>query len=279
MKLVVVTGASSGIGYAICDALLSKNYSVIGIGRSEENCKSAEQRLHAAHENADIRFLCADLMQQNEVIKVAEEIVHITNENYSGKLYALVNNAGCVRSRFMTTGEGYEQQFALNYLAGFLLTHALMPLIKSANAAVIFTGSSSHKMMKVNWKDIMYARWYRPLCAYKQSKLCNMLLVSKLRDMGIRACAVDPGLVNTSIGNKDTDGIVNLVWQLRRRHGLPPQVTAQTYLSLCENGFTEIYYGHGMKLLRISTQVNAKNADRLYELSLHLCGMKGEGNA
>jgi len=176
----------------------------------------------------------------------------------------------------MTTQEGYEQQFALNHLAGFLLTRELEPIIRRDNAAVIFTSSKSHKMTRMNWDDLMFQKRYRPLGAYKQSKLCNMLLAVRLRELGLRACGVDPGLVRTEIGNKDTAGAVDLVWNLRKRRGLPPNEPAKIYLSLCENGFSGLYYGAGTKERRANAQVNPTNARKLYDISLKLCGVEPE---
>ena len=147
----------------------------------------------------------------------------------------------------MTTEEGYEQQFALNHLSSFLLTHELLGKIRRDNAAVIFTSSKSHKKTSMNWDDLMFEKRYRPLYAYKQSKLCNMLLALSLREMGIRACGVDPGLVRTEIGNKNTSGAVDFVWKLRKERGVMPSEPAKVFLSLCENGFPGLYYGLGAK--------------------------------
>lgn len=273
MKTVVVTGATSGIGYAVCEALLSNGYAVIGVGRDAARCEAAEERLRAAGSRA-VRFLCADLMQQSEVKRVARQIGEIIDRDFDGRLHALISNAGCVRRRYMTTEEGYEQQFALNYLAGFLLTHELMPQIRRSDAAVIFTSSASHKMMKMRWDDLMFKRRYRPLYAYKQSKLGNMLLALKLREMGVRACGVDPGLVNTDIGNKNTDGVVSFVWKYRKRHGTAPEESAKIFLALCENGFSGLYYGLGGKEIKASAEVSAENAARLWGVSEKLCGIE-----
>jgi len=268
---VIVTGATSGIGYATCEALLESGYPVIGVGRSAENCQAAAQSLEAAVPGARVQFITADLMQQREVLHAVREVERIIG---TGKLHALINNAGGVRSRYMTTGEGYEQQFALNYLSGFLLTNELMQMIRRDNAAVIFTSSKSHKMTRIkDWDDLMYQKRYSPLYAYKQSKLCNMLLAFSLREMGVRACGVDPGLVKTEIGNKNTSGVVDLVWRLRKKRGVAPSVSAKIYLSLCENGFPGLYYGLGAKERRYNRAVNANNARKLYNISLKLCGM------
>jgi len=267
---VIITGATSGIGYAACEALLDKGYPIIGIGRSAERCRSAKNALEVGRPNGKVHFITADLMQQREVLRAAEEIENAIGEE---KLHALINNAGGVRSRYMTTDEGYEQQFALNYLAGFLLTQELLPLIRRNNAAVIFTSSQSHKMTRVNWDDLMYQKRYRPLYAYKQSKLCSMLLAHSLREMGIRACGVDPGLVRTEIGNKDTSGAVDFIWKLRKKRGVPASASAEIFVSLCENGFPGLYYGLGTKERRHNRQVRTANARRLYDISMKLCGM------
>ena len=102
----------------------------------------------------------------------------------------------------------------------------LLPFLQKAGGRVLITGSNSHKGIRVHWDDVMLRRGYNPLTAYKQSKLCNLLFAKALNDRypayGIRAYVVDPGLVNTSIGNKKTGTLVNWFWSLHKRHGDPP---------------------------------------------------------
>jgi len=276
MKTVVITGASSGIGLETARALARTGYHVIGIGRSEANCNRAKERILSENPNARITFFLADLMQQREVTRVAEEIRLFLNEKCNGVLYALINNTGCVRSWYMTTEEGYEQQFALNHLAGFLLTYKLLPALKKAHGRVIMTGSDSHKGVKVHWDDVMLRRRYNPLTAYKQSKLCNLLFAKGLNDRygadGIRAYVVDPGLANTDIGNKETGFLVNFIWNLRKRHGVSPEVAAKTFVFLCEQEVPPdgLYY-YLCKEKSYSKEVTSENADRLFALSERLC--------
>ena len=278
MNTVVITGASSGIGLEVARTLTRLGYNVLGIGRNEANCNRAKERILYENPNAKIDFFLADLMQQCEVVRVAEEITLYLNERCNGELYALVNNAGCVRSWYMTTEEGYEQQFALNHLAGFLLTYKLLPALKKAQGRVIMTGSESHKGIKVRWNDVMLSRRYNPLTAYKQSKLCNLLFAKGLNDRyqasGINAYVVDPGLVNTDIGNKETGGLVNFIWTLRKRLGVLPAVPAKTYAFLCEEETApEGLYYYLCKEKNYSKQVTGENVDRLFELSERLCGI------
>jgi len=217
-------------------------------------------------------------MQQREVVRVAGEIAEILEHENEDKLDILVNNAGCVRSWYTTTEEGYEQQFALNHLAGFLLTYHLLSQLRRAGGKVIMTGSNSHKHFRMRWNDVMLTRGYNPLTAYKQSKLSNILFAKGLNDRyaqeGIRACVVDPGLVRTDIGNKNTGGLVNWIWGLRKKHGVPVEVPARTYGYLCDQNLeaNELYY-YLCSPRRYSRQVTHENADRLFSLSERLCGV------
>lgn len=281
MRTVIITGATSGIGLETARILAAQGFHVLGIGRNKANCDKARAAIISEYPGACIDYFAADLMQQREVLRVAYALISFLNNNCDGALYALINNAGCVRSRYMTTDEGYEQQFALNHLAGFLLTRELLPLLQRAKGRVIMTGSESHKGIKMHWDDVMLRRGYRPLTAYKQSKLCNILFAKGLNDryaeVGIHAYVVDPGLVHTDIGNKQTGGLVNLIWALRKRSGVCPSVPAKTYAFLCEqedapNG---LYYYQSSKAA-YSKQVTSENTDRLFALSERLCGMSYE---
>ena len=279
MKIAVITGASSGIGFAASAELIQKGYRIIGIGHDKARCEEAEYRLKMHSPDASVTMLCADLMQQREVERVANEIQQLLARENEDKLDVLINNAGCVRSWYTTTEEGYEQQFALNHLASFLLTYRLLPQLKRASGRIIMTGSESHKHMRIHWNDLMLTRGYNPLAAYKQSKLANILFAKGLNerycDEGITAYVVDPGLVCTDIGCKNTGGLVDWIWKLRKKHGCQPEVPAKTYAYLCESNPAprELYY-HLCKPNTYSHQVNHENADRLFATSEKLCGIQ-----
>jgi len=277
MKTVVITGATSGIGLAAARTFLNDSWRVIGIGSRLESCDTALASIDARYRDHAI-FLAGDLLQQREVCRLADELGSYLDENCGGRLDALVNNAGCVRSWYATTEEGYEQQFALNHLAGFLLSHKLMPWLQKANGQILITGSGSHKGLDINWQDIMYKKHYRPLRVYKQSKLCNLLTALELNrrfsGTGVRACVVDPGLVRTEIGHKQTGGLVSLVWTLRKRQGQAPEIPARTYLWLCsQKPAPDGLYFYNCHKRSYSRFVTNDSARRLYELSAKLCGL------
>ena len=218
-------------------------------------------------------------MQQREVERVASQIIQLLQDRNENRLDVLINNAGCVRSWYTTTEEGFEQQFALNHLASFLLTYRLLSQLKRAQGRVIFTGSESHKHMRMHWNDLMLTRGYNPLTAYKQSKLANILFAKGLNERylgdGITSYVVDPGLVCTDIGCKNTGGLVDWVWSRRKKHGVPPEVPAKTYAYLCETNPAprELYY-HLCKPNNYSCQVTHENAEKLFALSEKLCGIQ-----
>ena len=279
MKIVVITGASSGIGFAAAVEFALRGFVVIGIGRDQARCALAADQIRADAPGAEVLFLTGDLFQQREVTRVANEVSDLLDRAYEGKLHALINNAGCVRSWYTTTEEGYDQQFALNHLAGFLLTYHLLPQLKRAGGRVLMTGSESHKHLRMRWNDVMLTSGYNPLTAYKQSKLSNILFARGLNERylaeGLRAYVVDPGLVCTDIGNKHTGGLVDFIWKIRKKHGVSPKIPAKTYGYLVDSDPApeELYY-YLCKPNFYSRQVTTENAERLFALSERLCGIR-----
>ncbi len=283
MKTAIITGATSGIGFEAAKALAAGGWSVICVGRSKENSESAKTRLLETLPDADITFVYGDLAQQSEVNRVADEI-SVSLAARGGKLDALISNAGGVRNWYTTTEQGYELQFALNHLAGFLLTYRLLPHLVKAGGRLILTGSGSHKHTRIRWNDIMFEKRYSPLYAYKQSKLANMLFANEFNrrfsNLGVRAYVVDPGLVNTDIGSKQTGGLTHLVWELRKKSGVSPERPAQTYQYLCTRPeHPEGLYYHDSVPCAYSRHADSEEyAKRLFELSEQLCGIKFEGS-
>lgn len=275
-KVVVITGATSGIGLETAKLLAIDGFNVIGIGRNKNRCFAAKQFILEAAPKGQIQYITADLFVQSEISRIAAQIHKILHKENGGNLFALINNAGCAQSYYTTTPDGIESQFALNYLAPFLLTQKLLPDLTNAQGRIIITGSASHKGIKVHWNDIMLTSGYNPLTAYKQSKLCDMLLAKGLNDRytdkGIRAYVVDPGLVKTDIGTK-AGGIVKIIWKLCKPFGTAPDIPAQTYSWILRQELhPKALYYYKCQPCKYSREVTTQNADRLFLLSHRLCG-------
>ena len=284
----VITGATSGIGFAVAKRLLDMGWRVLLVGRTQENCEKTLAALGKMYPAGEMAGFYGDLMQQREVNRVAGELNSYLEVHCDGRLQVLINNAGAVRTWYTTTEEGYEQQFALNHLAGFLLTHRLMDALKKAGGRMILTGSGSHKHYSICWDDIMYQRRrYSCLGAYKQSKLCNLLFAGEFNRHhekdGVRAYVVDPGLVSTDIGFKQTGGLVRAVWAMRKRKGIPPETAALTYGFLCDPSSVEtgLYYLDSKKAPYDRRADRPGDRAKLFEMSEKLCGIGafGEGEA
>ncbi len=284
-KVIVITGATSGIGLATVKELAGRKSYIIGVGRSEERCRNAEQEVRKLFPDASVTYIKADLSSLAEVSSLAANIRSRLSQDGKSAIDALINNAGTVSSWYVSTVDSFELQFAVNHLAPFLLTHELLPLLEqSQDGTVICISSGSHYRTRLRWNDIMLRKHYNTLLAYKQTKLANVLFVTELNrrlsasESRVRAFAVDPGLVNTDIGLKGTGGIVKKVWQLRSKGGTPPEQPARSVAFLLEGPAPrhtgEVYWKDCRPLKPSSYSQKPDAAKRLWELSERMCGIK-----
>jgi NAD(P)-dependent dehydrogenase (short-subunit alcohol dehydrogenase family) len=285
-KAIVVTGATSGIGLAAAEQLARAGVALIGIGRSEERCRAAEQRLRALHPSAKVNYLTADLSLQSEVRAAAEKVREVLTGMGTPQLNGLLNNAGGFSLGRKITAEGFELSWALNYLAPFLLTHELLPLLRAVPwGRVVTVSSGSHYGAHMNWNDLQLRRFYNGWQAYGQSKLATVLFTLELnRRLGpqstVQAFAADPGLVNTGIGGKGTPAFVGWAWKLWSAHGLTPDESAEgiVYLLIDPNARPEngIYWKHGKPVDPDPAALDLESARRLWKISEQMCGMTAE---
>jgi len=282
-KTIVVSGATAGIGRATAGHLMDMGAHVVGIGRSDGRCRETERALRAAHPAGSIELCLGDLALQHNVRAAAAETRRRLAARGVTALDGLVNNAGAFTFWFTQTAEGFETQWAVNHLAGFLLTAELLPLLRAAPwARVVTVSSESHYNTRLNWDDIQLRRHYNSLLAYQQTKLANVLFSVELnRRLGpkssVRAFAVDPGLVRTDIGMKAGSGLAKWVWARRRAAGISPEESGRdvAYLvaepSIQDSG--EVYWKARSPRKPSREALDAGSAQRLWALSEKMCGI------
>lgn len=281
-KSYVVSGATAGIGFATARLLSSQGAFVIVIGRSAERCKAAVEQLSTSDTVGQAAAVVADLADQVQVRRAAAEIREMLAARGMGCLDGLVNNAGTFTYSFRPSPDGIEMQWAVNYLAAFLLTSELLALLKAAPLGRVVTVSSdSHYGARIHWDDVELRRRYFGLTAYGQSKLAGILFSRELNrrlgeGSGLRAFAADPGLVKTEIGYKDTPAVVRWVWNLRASAGVTAEYAARgvAYLA-CEpsiQAHPQVYWKDCQPKKASRAAMDDDSARRLWELSERMVG-------
>lgn len=199
-RVCVVTGASGGIGKAICAGLARRGARVALVVRSRARGEAARDEIARQTGSRDLHVVLADLSSQADVRRAAEEI-----EARYGAVHVLVNNAGTYTGRRQETVDGVEMQWAVNHLAPFLLTRLLRPALAAGRPARVVTlSSNAHKSAKLRWDDLeMKHGRYRGLRQYCNTKLANVLFTRELARRaagdGVTANAMHPGVVATEL--------------------------------------------------------------------------------
>ena len=200
MKTTLITGATDGVGRVVAKELGRQGWRVLAHGRNRERGEALVREIEQAGGKA--QFLAADLSSLAEVRQLADAVKKQTD-----RLDLLINNAGIGttgdRPGRQTSKDGHELRFAVNYLAEFLLTQLLLPLLKASTPARIVNVSSAGQQA-IDFDDVMLTRRYSGSDAYRQSKLAQIMftidLAEELKGAGIIANALHPSTyMNTTM--------------------------------------------------------------------------------
>ena len=207
-KIIVITGASDGIGAAAARQLHADGHTVVVVGRSPHKTRHVADSIGADHFVADFTSLAE-----------VRELAATLEERYP-RIDVLANNAGGVFGTRDKTIDGFEKTFQVNYLAPFLLTTSLLPTLVRSNATVVQTASIAARLYGKldidNLDNLDNDRRYSANKAYGDSKLENILFTIELdaryRSQGVNAVAFHPGIIGSSFASETTSLAMRLTY-------------------------------------------------------------------
>ena len=201
-RTAVITGGSSGIGFAAARVLARRGARVILACRDPGRAKDAADRIGAEAPRADVGVVLLDLASLASVREAAGELW-----SRCERIDLLVNNAGVMMPPYGVTDDGFELQLGVNHLGHFALTGLLLDRLAGVpGSRVVTVSSNGHREGRINFGDLHSERGYRPAAGYAQSKLANLMFAYELQrrlaaaGAATAALAAHPGLSRTELG-------------------------------------------------------------------------------
>lgn len=198
-QVVLLTGATSGIGREVARALALQGATLVLACRNQARAAAFATELREACSHAHITTMPLELAALRSVRAFATDFLAHYQE-----LHVLINNAGTFCLQRQTTEDGLERTLGVNYVAPFLLTQALLPLLSATpGARIVNIGSEAYRYGRLDLEDLHLTRRYAGFVAYATSKQAQLLwsreLADRLRSSGVTVNVVHPGHVATGI--------------------------------------------------------------------------------
>ena len=276
-RIVLVTGATSGIGQVAALELARKGGHIILHGRDQAKGEAAVALVREQAGTEAVEFLQADLASLQDIERAAGELM-----SRHERLDVLVNNAGAMHQTRKTTADGFEMTFGVNHLAYFALTLHLLPaLLKGREPRIVNVASRAHRMARgLPWHDLQAEQGYSHFARYGQSKLANILftreLARRLDGTGVTANCLHPGLVRTGFAMND-EGWIRALWRPMTVFALSPEQGAATTIYLAASPSVAGVTGEYFEKCRPSRPTRFGTDDaaaaRLWTVSEELCGL------
>ena len=233
-KVVVITGATSGIGQVAAEKLAGMGARMVLVARDKARGKAALARLRELTPGVAHSIHYADLSRLAQMKQVAAAIAAT-----EPRIDVLINNAGALINSRHVTEDGLELTFALNHMAYFVMTEGLRErLLASAPARVVSVSSHAHKHAKLDFNDLQSANGFGGFKAYGRSKLANILytreLARRLAGTGVTANCLHPGFVDTRFGDQ-SGGRATFILRIAKTFAISPEKGAETIVYLASS--------------------------------------------
>jgi retinol dehydrogenase-12 len=278
-KVVLVTGATSGIGRVTALALAQMGAAVVVHGRSQEKAEYTVNLIKEETGSTTVDFLLADLSSQAEIRQMADTF----RQRYD-RLDVLINNAGAVFMKRQESVDGIEMTFALNHYAYFLLTNLLLDLLiqtgkQQGEARIVNVSSSAHYGPALNFNELETKGLYLGYIVYGQSKLANVLftyeLARRLKGTKVTANALHPGFVATNFSKNNP--FMRPLMTLGSIFAISSEEGAQTSIYLASSdevkGVTGQYFYKCKARKSSAASYDEETQRELWKLSKELTGL------
>jgi NAD(P)-dependent dehydrogenase (short-subunit alcohol dehydrogenase family) len=277
-SIVLITGATSGIGKATAIGVARMGARVAIVARNEKRGRQARLDIVKRSGNADVDFLAADLSTREAIRSLAEEF-----RNRYQRLDVLINNAAVVTGTRRLTPDGFETQFFVNHVAYFMLTCLLIDLLRAnAPSRIVNMSSTAHSSGFIDFDDLQMARRYTGWQAYANTKLANVMftyeLARRLEGTGVTANCVHPGVIHTGL-LRHYSRVLNVLFHALRAFFKKPEEGALTPIYVATSpeveGVTGKYFRRGQPMGTTEESNDPAAQRRLWEMSEEMTGCAG----
>ena len=289
-KVIIVTGANSGIGYEAAKEFARKGAQTILACRSMEKGCAALDQILSEIPDAPTEVMRLDLASQASICAFIDDF----KAKYT-RLDVLLNNAGIMMVPYGKTEDGFERQFGTNHLGHFALTGMLIDVLRNTpSARIVNVSSTGHRMGVMDFDNLMFENGdgYTPSSAYGRSKLANLLFTYELQrrfdasGADIIATAAHPGMSNTNLGNHLLNNwflkiIGRIALRLAQSSAMGALPSIRAAVDPEAKGYE--YYGpdgpresrgYPVKVTSNGASHNLVDAEKLWQISEELTGVK-----
>jgi retinol dehydrogenase 13 len=279
-KLVVITGATSGIGYVTAKKYAAMGANLLCINRSPEKSENLQREIENEF-GVECKYMIADLSLMKDVYRVSEELAKLAQP-----IDVLLHNAGVYLTRRELTPDGFEKIFMVHYLSSFIMNYMLMDKLKAqGKARIIMVGSEGHRFAAwglrlddLNWEK----RRFSGLKSYGSAKLAQLLSMivfnEKFTNSGVTIITMHPGAVKTETGQEN-----GVVYRWFKRNFFDkilksPEISAEALYYL---GASPDLDGVSCKFFNLTTEeepappaLDREVAAELWEITIEMTGLK-----
>lgn len=274
-KIVLITGANSGVGLETAKGLAAVGFDLIFLVRSEAKAKATQDVILQRFPDTKIDYEIADL---ENIVSVKKAVQNI-RKRYT-KIDGIINNAGYSADTVLFTKEGYERSFIANHLGHFVMTINLLDLVEaSGEGRIISVSSAAHGLGKVSRFLKKNDKNLTAFKAYADGKLANILftkgLAKRLAGKPIMAFSLHPGVVETNFGGNFT-GFSSFLVKLAKPFMISSKEGAETSIFLATTPFENVKRDNGKYFAKCKVKstnnndITTDNADWLWEKSLEI---------